>query len=473
MYRNCIKNILNRNCKICHIYILIFGFVLRILLYFNTNEFAKISEASSILNGIETLNKDGQLWLYIGNYTFGLSYIGYFFKYSLNCFPLFFVFQAFLNTLSTYLVYLIIKKLTATYLSAIIGLILSTLYLDFLLLSSIAYNQSMEVFFTLTSILLTINIIKCERFPKFFLYSLLLVINIYISLLFRGTLKYYGLLIFISAIIIGLHDKNRSIFLRLTFSSLLCILILFFAPYKYFAKPSEDASNNFLFFGHTLYGGHGGEGSFVYKENSDLYNQNLLNYKKERKIDSISQNDINRFQRNEIYEFIKKSPHKWMLLQIKKIAYTYSIIPIRDNLTILLTGKAEIGLFLSIFILQLSYILPIMTLIFLFNKNKFLELLRSQVGKYMLLMFLYLIIATSIYGHYQERYRIVVMLSSIIPIGSYFYNSVGSCRITAHFSIEKITILIIILSTWSYQIYEALVLEKERYMQAIELIKGL
>jgi hypothetical protein len=463
------------NSRYIVLILLILGFIFQLLIYFNTTRFHGISEASSILNGIEQLRQEGRLYVFIGNYTFGLSYIGFFFKYIIGSIHYFFIFQCLLATLSIYFVYLITYRITTDRVSAIISIILSTFYLDFAILPSIAYNQILEIFFTSSALLVTFNLIKLQKLYSFLLYSILLSVIIYTSLLFRGTLKYFSLLIFIFSIILFITRKvNKQLFYRLvTFSVLFTIFNTSFPPEKFFSDPNGIQTNSFFFYGHTLYGGHGGEGSFIYAKNRNDYNNKLQLYKMHNNIDTLTIKDINAFQKSEIITFIKEHPTQWVLLQFKKLIYTYSIIPIKDNVTILITGKLKIGFYGGIIILQLTFIIPLLLLIFFFNKTKFKELLSNEYGQFMVLMLIYLILATSIIGQYQERYRIVVMITAIIPFCSIFFNPDYFKYLRNHkwLLIRRFFYLLIPVILWIYQVYKVFYIDNQRYFNAKEQIE--
>lgn len=455
--------------------ILAINFIIRLLVYFNTTQFSKIQ--GSVLSGLETLKSGQVLAPSSGGGLLTLSYVAYFFEHSLGSLHWFFVFQCLLSAITSWLVYLIIYELSNNKLSAITGLILVTFYLDFIIISSIIYNQVLEIFFTAVAILIIQKLLKARSLTTYMFLSLLLLFTIYLSLLFRGTLRFLHFVFAIAAVIFFFR-KNFS---NITALKFLITFILFyfalnnFSLLQFFPKSNRMASNGFVFYGHTLYGGNGGEGTFIYEKNRAKYKKELALYLKEKKIKDPTIADTNNFQTREVTRFIKNEPLKWVSLQVKKVLYTYGIVPVRDNITILMTGHLKLGLLLTLFLSQATFILPLIMLLLFFNLKRFGELFSDESGLVMILITLYLIAATSLYGNYQERYRIVVMVTALIPLSvlfidlNYFKKIFKDKRIL----ISKIIALLLLFSIWGYQAYEALVLYGTRYMNAVDAIHNL
>lgn len=455
--------------------ILVINFIVRLLVYFNTTQFIKVQ--GSIFLGLETLKSGKTLPLSSSSFLFTLSYVAYFFDHFLGSLHWFFVFQCLLSAITSWLVYLIICRLGNNKLSAILGLIIVTIYFDFIILSSIAYNQVLEIFFTTVSILIIYNLLKVRSLVKYILLSLLLLLTIYISLFFRGTLSYLHYVLLIAAIIYFLKknfSKKTAIRLMVTFI-VFCFAFSYFSLFQFFPSSNAKASNGFVFFGHTLYGGSGGEGAFVYPENKEKYDNALTLYLKEKKITNPTIADTNNFHTREIVRFIKTRPLKWFSLQVKKVFCTYGVLPIRDNITLLMTGHIKFGLLISLFSSQITFIIPIIMLFVFFNRKRFRELLSDEFGVVMIILTVYLIGATSIYGPYQERYRIVVMVCALIPSAAYFYdlNYFKNIFKDKRVLISKIIALLLLFSVWGYQAYDALVLQGDRYSKAIDAIHKL
>jgi hypothetical protein len=309
------------------------------------------------------------------------------------------------------------------------------------------------------------------------LLSILLLLIINISLLFRGTLGFFHFVFLLAAIIFFLKKNlsNKTAFRFLLTFIIFYLSFNYVSPFQFFPVSENKSSNGFVFFGHTLYGGSGGEGAFIYKENLVKYKKELALYLIEKKIKEPTISDTNDFHRREIARFIKYEPLKWFSLQIKKILYTYGIVPIKDNLTILMTGHIKFGLLLSLFLSQITFVIPIVLLFVFFRWDRFKKILSDEKGMMLILVTVYLMLATTIYGHYQERYRIVVMVSALIPLSAlfldlnYFKNIFQDKRIL----LLKILALLLLFSFWGYQVYEALVLHGTRYMNAIHSIHNM
>jgi hypothetical protein len=455
--------------------ILVINFIIRLLVYFNTTQFSKIQ--GSILSGLETLKEGRVQAIFSGGAYYTLSYVAYFFEHYLGSLHWFFVFQCLLSAITSWLVYLIIYKVSNNKTSAISGLIIVTFYIDFIIISSIAYNQVLEVFFTAVAIIIIKRLLDVRPSTTYILLALLLLFTIYISLLFRGTLVYLHYILFIASIIFFLK-KNLS---NKTAIRLMITFLVFYFAFSNFSllqflpKSNEKASNGFIFMGHTLYGGNGGEGTFIYEKNRVKYKKELALYLKEKKITEPTIADTNNFQSREISRFIKNQPLKWFSLQLKKIFYTFGIVPIRDNITILMTGHIKFGLLFTLVLSQVTFILPLIILIVFFNLKRFRELFSDEFGLIIILSTIYLIAATSLYGHYQERYRIVVMVTVLIPLSVLFIDLDYLKKIfkIKRILIYKIIALLLLFTVWGYQAYEALVVYGTRYMNAIDSIHNM
>jgi len=452
-------------------WILVISFIFRIFLYINTTSF-HISEAGSVLGGFERINNGEIVYVFEQSYNLALSYVIYFFYAVSGSIHLFFVFQCFLSTLTLYFVYLIVFRISTNQKVSLFSLIIASLYFDFALLPSIAYNQAFEVFFTVLSVLILLKSVEDIPISKYLLNATCLLFVIYASLLFRGTMKYfYFILPVISLYIFFSKRLMRHVAVRLFITSCAFFLILTtFSPYSFLAQPNRTGSNNFTFFGHTDYGGLGGEGSFIYEKNKLRYEKNLNNFLEKKGIKDPTKRDIRDFQNEEKWKYITTKPHLWFLLQIRKILYTYGAVPVRDSLHLLMTGRIRLGLILSLLLIQMTFMLPIVMLVIFFDWRKFHLLLTSSRGFTFFIVFIYLLTATSLYGHYSERYRIVVMVCSIIPFIALFFDLAYYKKIISDRNLlyKKLIIVLIIASIWLYQVYEALITNAERYFAGIQ-----
>lgn len=465
--------------------LLIVHLLLNLILVFTTNITAEtgISESSASYSFFHNIILNGkELPLIIGGYRTTLPYIAVILYKIFGSLQAFFIFQAILSTLTIFVLYDFILSITKNYVSAIFALFLSAIYTDFLLLTPVFYNQVIEIFCTVLIINLTQKMVIKE---KFFGFWYLIPFIIYLSCLFRSTLRYYGYLLLILGVILLLLKCNKS-----ALKTLLCgtITFILFAiiPLTNFSDQKNIAPNDFIFFGHTLYGGDGGEGSFVYKENEELYYQNLriyLNNKynpnksnylfnqiKYHQGDSLALVERNQFQSNEIKVFIRNHPFQWLKLQIRKIVWEFGIIPIRDNLTILMTSDFSFNWIGASLISQIPFVLIILIfyimVILAFNIKDFCDI------NFILLFLIlgYLIAATTLYGHYSERYRIPVVIAAIIPISSFYLNKIihKSEKILSKSRVILVIVVILVqVLVWFYQVNHIMT-HKERYFGAIE-----
>jgi hypothetical protein len=460
------------------LYILLsIGFLLRLLLFLNTTQFEDVSEVNAVWDAIEMLRTGEHVYLYTGNYPLGIAYVAYFFEYTFGSLDWFFIFQCFVATATLYFVYIITLKISGSKTGAVISLLLATIYMDFAMLPPVIYNQNFEIFFTAAAMLISIHLFDSKNLAQLFAWTLFLFATLYVSLLLKATLQYYY---FIFLFLFGfsvLRKWRRSG--RLKFEYLLAFLVGFLifnylVPRNFFTKPGAELTNGHVFFGHTDYGGLGGEGAFLYEENELRCQKALDAYLIENDIDEPTRKQLNAFQKAEMIKFIKQKPLSWVGLQIRKVVYTYGSVPVRDTLTLLKTGKLNIGLILSVLLAQLTFALPIL-LFFLFMRwAKFRELLTNRQGQLLLFVFLYTLTATSIYGHYQERYRILVMVPAIIPLIGIFYDPHYLQKIFSNRSLllTKLAIFSLIFLIWAYQVYEALWVNNDRYFKYIENVSS-
>ena len=250
------------------------------------------------------------------------------------------------------------------------------------------------------------------------------------------------------------------------------IIVFLVKPLDHLREGAYKPPGLLEFWGHTQYGGNGGEVGFIYKENEALFNERLNDYLKQKDIAVTSPAVEEEFKRDEVRRFITREPHRWVLLQAKKVFYTFGIMPQRDGLTMLVTGRVNVGWVWAAILLQLPFIFLI--ILFLLTVDiKWKDIVLPPGFRFLLyLLGIYLVGAISVYGAYAERYRIVAMVTFIIPV-----TAINIDRLKQLFKPEKRKELIIRLSfialvglVWCYQAYEALIMHRERYFQALEKI---
>ena len=225
---------------------------------------------------------------------------------------------------------------------------------------------------------------------------------------------------------------NRLFFLKiLTFSFFLFTTYYILSSSGLITHPNGNViSNAFVFFGHTDYGGDGGEGSFVYPENKARYETALAEYCESNEITSPTTININDFQRSEIKKYIINHPVKWARLQFTKFFRTFGVVPESTSFKVLYTGPLKGNLWLTSISVVAPVALIILLFILFFNLNSIRKLngSRGTVNQQQatsnkqhflsvyLLMFVYYLIATIFFGQYQERYRMPLMVVFIIPV---------------------------------------------------------
>jgi len=176
------------------------------------------------------------------------------------------------------------------------------------------------------------------------------------------------------------------------------------------------------------------------------------------------------FKAYEVKRFITREPHKWILLQVKKILYTFGVMPQRDGLTMLVNGKADIGWVTAAVMLQFPFL--IIMILFILTADFSLQRMSEPPG-YRFLVFLmgaYLITGISVFATWAERYRIVAMLAFIIPV-----IAVDISRLRELVKPEnrksllaRSSFAILMIVVWGLQAYEALILHPERYVGALD-----
>ena len=283
---------------------------------------------------------------------------------------------------------------------------------------------------------------------------------------FRKTLI-YPYLLFIFLLLFNL--KNKTYILKYLVLAVLSFIILyFFNPYKMFNSDYYDETVT-LFWGHTMYGGNGGEGSFVYQENEERYNRRLKQYMAINHIDSLTRDVDLRFRRHEIKEFITKEPVKWVFLQFRKVAYLFGSVPQKDGLLMLYKGKIKMPWAVSAFVLQFSYAIILILFILSVDLN-YKKMLRNSYTRIIYFIGLYLISGISIFSFYQERFRVVVFVCFFIPVIAMNFERFKNLLLKENRRelIIKLIIILILFAVWIYQAYEALYIYHDRYFKALQ-----
>jgi hypothetical protein len=453
--------------------ILAFQFCLHLIGYFNTRTFSGISESGVLLGKLdEILSGASPRPLYGFYWYFTPAYIAKFFIGVFGSLDYYFAFQCLLATATSLLIYLTVVKISGSKKSGIVSLALATIYTEYILLSSVFYNQIYENFFVLLLLLLILNFVAARGKKELVLYGVSALVIVMASLLFRNTLVVFFAFLLIAGVYFLVKKRTVTGTGLLTISLLLFILVFIIRPLDFLREGDYRPPRSLDFWGHTLYGGNGGEVGFIYKENEALFNERLDEYARQNNIKEITPGFTEDFKSHEVRRFITREPHRWVLLQVKKVLYTYGIMPQRDGITMLVRGKAGISWVMAAVLLQVPFIFIMLLFIMTVDVNlKRIFGLRGYTF-ILYLLGLYLIAATSVYGAWAERYRIVVMVSFIIPVTAVNINRLTFLLTRAGRKelIIRLSFVVLMMMVWGYQAYEALVIHGERYMNALDRI---
>lgn len=445
------------------IYLLSIQLVFRLIIFFTTNTFA-FTDWRVYLAGIEQIKNGENLPLFSRAFTFLLSYIGYFFKYILGNLDYFFIFNSILGVLVSFVSYFIVKELTSNEKKALLVVALQTIYVEFLAFSSIFYTVIIMLLLVNIAIYLMIKFISEDKISKNIITSLLLIIIIFATFFFKSELKYFGYLILIFSVFF-LKDKQQLI--KLIILGLVITLTIHFTNElrNSIRANSPKGRIDFIFFGHTFYGGKGGEGSFIFKEKEELFSSKMQKYFEENKITNPTTADTGKFQKHEMFNFIVSEPHMWLLLQARKFFFTFGIVPEGNSFTILYKGLFNRNFLITSATIVLPVVFFIMLFILSFKKESLKTIFADKRLLFMFLFLFYYLAATIFYGQYQERYRIPDITLFILPFIAIFSENLSFKNLIKDKKslLIKVFIILIFISVWSYQAYEALILSKDRY----------
>ena len=463
---------INRKSNYFLIILLGSNFFFRLLIYYKTTLFS-FTDYSGYLNAIELIKTNGSMPLIgSGNYLYFNSYIGYFFKYILGNLDYYFIFNCLLGTITSYIIYLICKKLTKNKVVGLSAIFLHIVYLEFMTFSSIFYTPIIMMFILSIIILLLIHYIDASGYKKFLLIiAILLLVNV--TYYFKGELSNLWMLLILFGLI---NFRNKKVIVGFI---LLGVLLTFStrALRNYHVLPyvaGHIGHNNFVFFGHTLYGGDGGDGAFIYEENKKRYDKALAEYCRVNNITIPTRIDKNNFQREEIRKFIKDHPLKWIKLQFYKFFRFFGVVPDSNSYMVLVSGIFKGRKIFTAFVLVLPFALMILLLIITFNFKSIKDKINKPELLLMGFLLLYYITASVFYGQYQERYRMPVMVCFLIPLLSWLLinfkiKDLMSRKIELYL---KLAAVVLIIGIWSSQTYNALVVHKERYLRTTVDISG-
>ena len=462
--------------------LLLVNFLVRVVVYRTTNLF-HFSDYKAYLEAVEKLQEGEKVYLLNGNFLYAISYLGYF-ATKLGSLDLFFIFNYLVGTITGLLIYILLKKVTSSPSAGLISLFLLTIYTEYIVFSSVFYTPIIMIFLVSLLLLSLWYYITSESAGRMIFSGLMVVIIFLVTFFFKPELKYFPWFLMVFAVGFYFFIKKKEVFLKLF--SLPIIMILFYSGFNNSGilthPPGNIIANDFVFFGHTDYGGDGGEGAFIYHENMERYEKALADYCEVNGITNPGIKEINKFQMTEVKKFICGHPLKWAAIQLTKFFRTFGVIPESASFRILYTGLLKGKTWLTAGVVAFPVVFLIVMLIMFFDYRLLVNLfirykkedseagiLNRNVFLYVyLIMFFYYLVATIFYGHYQERYRMPVMTLFIIPVLSYFiayFNKKEFLRKGP--LIVKGIITVLFLVSWSLQIYHASE-RKVRYWKAIE-----
>ncbi len=446
---------------------------LHLLLYFNTEVFAGISESGVLLGKLDAILEGARPKPMFGFYWyFTPAYIASFIIRVFGSIDFYFVFQCLVATATSLALYLVVMRISGSKKSGLVALILTTIYTEFLLLSSVFYNQVYENLFVLLLLLVLLKLADSRNTLKYIVYGALVLVIVTVSLMFRNTLLVSFSLMFLAGIFYLVRKQTGTGIGFISLAVIVFSIVFLVRPLDLLREGEYSPPGMLEFWGHTPYGGNGGEVGFIYEENEALFNKRLGEYVNERNIEEVTPSVTEEFQRYETRRFITQEPHRWIFLQVRKVLYTFGVMPQRDGLTMLMTGRAEVGWVAAAILLQAPFMLLMILFIFTFDL-RIKEIFSLPGYKFLLyLLGFYLIAAVSVYGAWAERYRVVVMMAFIIPVISINIDNLKSL-IDRH-NRKELTIRLflagLLLLSWGFQAWEAMVIHRDRYFNAIDRI---
>lgn len=438
-------------------FLILLNFAIRVVIY-NSTELFRFSDYEVYLNGLDKIARGENQYLIEGNFLFLISYIGHFFQEHAGSLNLFFLLNCTLGSLTSLVMYFLVVKATRLPMAGLITVIIHTLYTEFMVFSSVFYTPVIMIFLVSLFLLFLYYYIIETGVRKVLLLLVGLLIVFLLTFFFKPELKYLPW--FLLAFTAFLFFRESVFYKRIAILAVFLIAgNLALNISGIITHPTGNViSNSFIFFGHTDYGGDGGEGSFIYDENLERYEKALEAYLAENGIVSPTADDYNSFQRSEMVKYIKTHPGKWIVLQGKKFFRTFGVAPESTSFKVLYTGALRGSLILTLFSTVLPVIIIILPFILLYNHHTVRRLFISSNDygrlfyKVWLLFFVYYLIASIFYGQYQERYRMPIMVLFIIPALAVFIVTFDRNFLKAQREwLVKAIIVVLLFLSWGSQ----------------------
>jgi hypothetical protein len=467
---------LNRKPIIYVLIVTIFNFLLRLIIYYHT-VLLRFGDFRAYIDGVDNLFAGKQQYMLEGNFLFGVSYIGYFLEKAFGTIDAFFVLNSFLGALTSIIIFLLVFRVTKNALAGFISVVLLTVYTEYMVFSSVFYSPVIMVFIVSLIILLLYEYLQEDRLINLFLIALGIVFLFLITFFLKPELLYIPYLFILFSVIMFKNHRNPAIK-----TGILAVLMIsgYLAINSFGIISKKEGSviaNDFIFFGHTDYGGDGGEGAFIYKENKERYEDALFEYRKENEFIEGDRESVNNFQRYEIKKFITQHPLRWINIQFQKFFRTFGVVPEGVSFKVLCSGLLKNKIVLTSIVIVAPVVLILILFVILYSGDVIKRLLFLSPDSFpfltlFVMLFAYYIIASVFYGHYQERYRIPIMVLFVVPVVSYFIACIDIKKLIKKKSvIIKGTILVLFFVVWSSQIVKGL-LNRERINNVIELIEA-
>lgn len=446
--------------------LVIFNLAIRTLIYLNTQLFA-FGDFSAYLGGVVRLLDGDSLYMVEGNFILTISWLGYMSVRLFGSLHGFFILNIVSGAASSFLISILWYRISGSRVVALICMVSLTLYTEFMVFSSIFYTPVLMI------LLLTLLMWSLWYYylpGGVIRWKWLLTATAIVMLSFSLKPELLFLPPFL-AVIAVVFRKERVFLLRtVTLAAFLAgSSLLFYGLQLLPSEPGHTISNSFIFFGHTDYGGDGGEGSFVYPENEERYRERFSEFCRENSIVKPERRHYNEFHWQEIRRFVTGHPGQWVLLQLKKFTRTFGVVPEGNSFKVLYTGIGRE----KVWLISILTVVPVVTFLFifllLFSKERIKQVVpEHSYRRIFVLLLVYYIVATVFFGHYQERYRMPVMVCFIIPLVSSFMMSVSFQR--HDWSIRswlRIAVLTLFFTVWSQQAITALGNE-ERLRNALD-----
>lgn len=389
----------------------------RMVVWYATELF-RFSDYQFYMQAADRIIEGQQQLLREGNMLFAISHIAAALHRLSGSYNLFFIFNSILGTAATLLVYRLIVRTTGNFGAGLITMGLLLIYTEFQVFSSVFYTPVIMLFLVALLLNLLHEYIAGRKLILVIATGTMVILVYLLTFFFKPELRYLPWFMLIPAVVgFALRDHIQAVRLLVLVPVMQAGMLAINSPQVITSPEGNVISNSFVFFGHTDYGGNGGEGAFIYEENRERYNLRLEQYLGEKGIGSPSTADYNAFQREEIKRFITGHPFRWAALQVRKFFGTFGIVPESTSFRVLHTGLLKGHKWLTAFVVSAPVALIILLTITLVRPGALAEAFTHHrtTGIVMLTLLAYYLIATIFYGQYQERYRLPLMVLFIIP----------------------------------------------------------